>query len=895
MVKQNELSFHNLIKSEVSDFLVINESLYPEKDVFKIDLHCHDHNSNVPDELLGRILNVPETWLPTDQLISTLKKHGMDAFTITNHNDARSCFELLDKGFDVLAGAEFSCTVPDHHIGIHVLTYGFSPEQEAKLNKLRKNIYAFLDYTLVNDLPTIWAHPLYHYKKAGNPSFDFFNKMALLFERFEVLNGQRDTWQNMLVKQWIEDMDEEKIFELSQKHGIEAGRYCRHPYKKNMSGGSDSHMGIFSGLTGTRLYVPNYEEERKTRKLSELALEAIKEGRMAAFGAHNNSEKMMITFLDYFCQITIHGKDPGLLRILLHKGETPDKITAFLIANTFAELRQHKVTMKFINLFHASLTGAQPHFTKRWLTPKIYKPIFDETKKIARTFQSNPEDAVATYSNSIGNIYNMLSNVLNERIAIKIENLKLDGNIEKLDLNKVLSNLEIPSEFRSYTVANKKNGKPGGNGKHSPDVASFLDGLPFPFLASGIILGAHFTSAHFLYNNRPLLNDFSQALGYLVHPKRMLWLTDTWDDNNGVSMVLKLMLEEIKKRNLPIDIMVCSSTLESEDHLIVIKPLSEMQIPFYKEQKIRIPNFLEIHHRFLEGEYDRVMCSTEGPMGLAALYLKHAYSVPAYFYMHTDWIVFAKKVLHLEKENQTSFRRLNRAYYKAFDGVFVLNTDHFNWLTNKKMELSKSSVFLTAHWAANHFHQLPQEKQRLFNIRDEKPVMLFAGRISHEKGVMELPDLYKAVKSAIPGIQMVIAGSGPAEKQLKEAMPDAIYFGWVDPVELPAIYSSADLLLLPSQFDTFSCVVLESLACGLPVVAYNTKGPKDIIQHEINGFLVSSPTEMINYAIRFFSNPEIPENMKKAAIKRSEDYTADRIIRKLLLDTGLKTLTGITV
>lgn len=78
MFEKSERSFHDTIKSEVADFLNYNQSIYPEKDVLKIDLHCHDFNSNVPDELLGRILNVSETWLLTENLIRTLKKHGMD-------------------------------------------------------------------------------------------------------------------------------------------------------------------------------------------------------------------------------------------------------------------------------------------------------------------------------------------------------------------------------------------------------------------------------------------------------------------------------------------------------------------------------------------------------------------------------------------------------------------------------------------------------------------------------------------------------------------------------------------------------------------------------------------------------------------------------------------------
>ena len=144
MSLQQELAY------DLKDFLKTEKEKYPENELLRIDLHCHDYNSNVPDELMGRILNVPETWLPTENLIKTLRKNNSDVITITNHNNARSCFELQDKGVDVLVGTEFSCYVPDFNVGIHVLTFGFTREQESILNKLRKNIYQFLQYTNEN-------------------------------------------------------------------------------------------------------------------------------------------------------------------------------------------------------------------------------------------------------------------------------------------------------------------------------------------------------------------------------------------------------------------------------------------------------------------------------------------------------------------------------------------------------------------------------------------------------------------------------------------------------------------------------------------------------------------------------------------------------------------------
>jgi glycosyltransferase involved in cell wall biosynthesis len=118
-------------------------------------------------------------------------------------------------------------------------------------------------------------------------------------------------------------------------------------------------------------------------------------------------------------------------------------------------------------------------------------------------------------------------------------------------------------------------------------------------------------------------------------------------------------------------------------------------------------------------------------------------------------------------------------------------------------------------------------------------------------------------------------------------MPDAVFTGWVEHKNLPAIYKSADILLLPSRFDTFSCVVLEALACGLPVVAYNAKGPGDILIDGVNGFLVETPEEMAGRVVTYYLNPGSHETLKKAAIARAEEYQAEAIMDRLLLDIGL--------
>lgn len=869
------------LQLEISDFIQKESTKFPEDEILKIDMHCHDYNSDVPDELLGRILNVPETWLKTDKLIKTLKENGSDVITITNHNNARSCFEQIKQGNDVLVGAEFSCMVPDFNVGIHVLAYGFNQQQEKILNKLRKDVYKFQRFAFMNNIPTVWAHPLYHYSTDGIPPMDFFNKTALIFERFEIMNGQRDTWQNMLTKLWLENLTPDKIEDYCQTYNIDPKLYCSNPYRKTFTGGSDSHMGIFAGQTGTYLHIPDLHNRLKTTSKSELALEAIRAGRTAVYGNHQNFEKLTVALLDYVLQIAINKQDPGLMRILLHKGTNRDKILALIISNVFSELKQHKVTMRFVELFHKCFIGKSPRLPQRLLVPKAYKTVFDDAIKISKINSQKASIRAKLFNENIDSISNKLNAILFKRLNTKLENLSKSNNFENIDINNFIEKFEIPSDIR--TLLGKSNKASKDNDRmRTPNIGDFLDGLSFPFLASSIILGANFASAKVMYSNRKLLNTFSENLNRLKPRKRVLWLTDTYNDKNGVSMFLQDAHSEIKKRKLPIDILVCSNTVQADDNLLVLKPMTEFNLPFYNEQAIKIPNFLELHNLFLENEYDRIICSTEGVMGLAALYLKNAYTVSTHFYMHTDWMMFAKTVLKLENHNLSRVKRLLRAYYKAFDGIFVLNTDHQKWLTGTDIGIEKSKVTLTAHWVDQIFKPVAKSKVENFDIEENKPTIIFAGRLSEEKGLLEIPDLYTRIKESLPNIELVFAGTGPVENKLKELLPEAKFLGWVKHSNLPKIYSSADLLLLPSKFDTFSCVVLEAMSCGLPVVAYNQKGPKDIITHLKDGFLAETTADMERYILEYFSDTKLQSIMKANALIRSEFYQAEGILERFV-------------
>ncbi len=352
-------------------------------------------------------------------------------------------------------------------------------------------------------------------------------------------------------------------------------------------------------------------------------------------------------------------------------------------------------------------------------------------------------------------------------------------------------------------------------------------------------------------------------------------------------MVLQSIHQEITTRNLPIDILVCSNRIKSAPNLLVVKPVAEFSLPFYRQQPICIPGIFNLKRLFHKGGYNRIISSTEGPMGMAALYLRKSAGTSAFCYLHTDWLMFARTALKIGNAGISVVTRLLRLYYKSFDGIFVLNTDQQKWLSGKAMKMDESRVFLTAHWVDEIFSPKKVSKKEVFGLEENTPVLLFAGRLSIEKGIMELPAIYRQVIQTIPNLKMVIAGNGPAVGKLKEKFPEAIFTGWIDHDKLPDLFSASDLLILPSRFDTFSCSVLEALSCGLPVIAYNTKGPKDIIQHGVCGFLANDSNQMAKEIIAFFKDATLRTLMRKAAFDRGKTYNAEAIFGQLLDNVGM--------
>ncbi|MEV0331477.1 glycosyltransferase family 1 protein [Nocardia sp. NPDC050717] len=115
----------------------------------------------------------------------------------------------------------------------------------------------------------------------------------------------------------------------------------------------------------------------------------------------------------------------------------------------------------------------------------------------------------------------------------------------------------------------------------------------------------------------------------------------------------------------------------------------------------------------------------------------------------------------------------------------------------------------------------------------DKLVVGFVGRLAPEKHVERL-----AALAGDPSIQLVVVGDGPERARLSRLMPDAVFTGELGGGELATHYASLDVMVHPGEHETFCQGVQEALSSGVPVIGPDAGGPRDLIAHCRNGYLL---------------------------------------------------------
>ena len=158
--------------------------------------------------------------------------------------------------------------------------------------------------------------------------------------------------------------------------------------------------------------------------------------------------------------------------------------------------------------------------------------------------------------------------------------------------------------------------------------------------------------------------------------------------------------------------------------------------------------------------------------------------------------------------------------------------------------------------------------------------------VSNFRSVKRVPDAVRAfarIRNDLPAI-FVLVGDGPERQQAESeaerlgVSEDVKFLGRLD--EIGGILRSADLFLLPSSSESFGLAALEAMACGVPVVASRVGGVPEVVRDGETGYLVDvgDVDEMAQRAVELLGNENRWAGMRRAAIRRAQDFAADKIV-----------------
>jgi glycosyltransferase involved in cell wall biosynthesis len=255
--------------------------------------------------------------------------------------------------------------------------------------------------------------------------------------------------------------------------------------------------------------------------------------------------------------------------------------------------------------------------------------------------------------------------------------------------------------------------------------------------------------------------------------------------------------------------------------VLMIVPAGRRTVPCPTYPEIRLALFQgrKVAQQLEQFAPDCIHVATEGPLGIAARRYCLKRRIPFTTSYHTQFPEYVRARIPVPV--QLSFALLRR-YHGAATKTLVPALSMKTMLEGrdfKNVEIWSRGVDTV-----------------MFNVNEKvefklpRPVWINVGRVSVEKNIEQF------LKLQLPGSKVVI-GDGPDRARLEQNYPDCHFLGYKFGHELSEHLAAADVFVFPSRTDTFGLVMLEAMACGLPVAALPVAGPVDVVHHGTTGIL----------------------------------------------------------
>jgi glycosyltransferase involved in cell wall biosynthesis len=327
---------------------------------------------------------------------------------------------------------------------------------------------------------------------------------------------------------------------------------------------------------------------------------------------------------------------------------------------------------------------------------------------------------------------------------------------------------------------------------------------------------------------------------------KIMIVTDAWEPQvNGVVRTLKQTMHELRK-------------LGHEIEMITPLGFKTIPCPTYPDISLSLFPGKKVRQKMMDFEPDAIHIATEGPLGIAARSYALKNKLPFTTAYHTRFPEYVKARTAIPLAITYKFLRWFHDPSLALMApteVVIKDLKHYGF-TN------------TVLWTRGV--DLDVFKMQESKVLDsDPPIFLCVGRVAVEKNIEAFLEL------KLPGSKWVV-GDGPALEGLKNKYPHVNYLGVLQQEELAKVYVAADVFVFPSKTDTFGLVLLEAMACGLPVAAYPVTGPIDVLGDSEAGVMRENLQEACLLALRI-PKSEARKHAEKFSWKVASEQFLDHL------------------
>lgn len=818
----------------------------------RVDFHLHSYASNVTDYYSANALSIPESYSDPIETYWKLKNRGMHLVTLTDHNSIDGVKVMLDAGLpDTFFSAEMTTTFPEDGCNIHVTAANISEAEFAEIDRLRGNVYemvAYLDEQIANEasdpdgrrIAYFMTHPLMStqnrpYGREGALSLWHLERAMLMFNCIEVHNGSRARSGNDLTAALIQSLDEKRLEELADRHDFAPKGET--PWRKAIVGGSDDHSGINPGRTWTEFV---YEGESPCPND---VIDSIRRFETTTDGMHGGPVTLAhaLVKLLYDGQHSAH-RDQNSQPVRM--GDSVNLLLGFAF-----EQNSEPATPKLRMLFRMAMDRL------------ILKPLarlggHDETFEQIL----------------LGEARGLLTET---GFRKRVSEVELTDDKIFLIISSLLDRLLIRYTHRIQH-------------DHSGNVIKVIKEAIALVSSNAMVSLPYFVSYAVSSTDKLLNRDVRKAFD-LREEEKLVLVTDTLFDVNGVAITIRKIIREAEEREIDLTVATALSESEFATHLAdpeiadwvergrlkIFSSIVNTQLPEYDDLQVRLMPFLEFLRFSQESGFTKMQISTPGPVGAAGLVAAKLLGIETSSTYHTSFPEYVEAYTQDISLEAMAWKYMI-FFYHAVDEVVVPSRFIAELLRNRG--LRKRNLLVLDRWIDldrfSPMHRLPGFWAK-FDLQNEYDFVkfIYVGRLGTEKNLDLLADAYRKLHAEFPEARLIFVGDGPYRAELEEKLEGlpTVFTGFLAAPDVASALASADAKIFPSTTDTWGNAPLEAQAAGLPVVVSDKGGPQELMEPDVTGFRVKGgDTDALLDAMRELMDPEVRLRMGSAAREFAE-------------------------